>query len=250
MRARPLPGAPACMPVARILVASSKPSCAACAGTATPPATTWAASCAPLRAGPGGRLTDEEYSDDEDVSWKVRRAAAKCLATIVCAYPDRFADVYARACPALLARFREREESVKIDVFQAFIALLRQVRPPARGSNAAALAWQGCRSSGVRCAGERGGAAGGRRRRGGGLAAAPARGRARHRARGRAHAAREVGEGARQRLCAAQGAGGRAALRHQRLVRAAAAGRACGAQCAHAACGMSCAGRASSAARG
>ncbi|KAK9835209.1 hypothetical protein WJX81_005880 [Elliptochloris bilobata] len=77
-------------------------------------------------------LTDEEYSDDEDVSWKVRRAAAKCLATIVSAFPDRFSDIYARACPALLARFREREESVKIDVFQAFIALLRQASVAAR----------------------------------------------------------------------------------------------------------------------
>ena len=101
-----------------------------------------AAACgAVLRAAPCGRLTDEEYSDDEDVSWKVRRAAAKCLATIVCAYPDRFADIYARACPALLACFREREESVKIDVFQAFIALLRQVRPPARDRAAAGAAW-------------------------------------------------------------------------------------------------------------
>ncbi len=88
---------------------------------------TWA-----LRNG-GSRLTDEEYSDDEDVSWKVRRAAAKCLATISSAYPDRFTDIYAQACPALLARFREREESVKIDVFQAFIALLRQVPPAPAG---------------------------------------------------------------------------------------------------------------------
>jgi len=79
---------------------------------------------------PRARLTDEEYSDDEDASWKVRRAAAKCLATIVAAYPDALGEVYGQACPALLARFREREESVKIDVFHAFIALLAQARPP------------------------------------------------------------------------------------------------------------------------
>lgn len=72
-------------------------------------------------------LSEEEYSDDEDVSWKVRRAAAKCLQAIIACYPDLLRDLYPQAVSALIARFKEREENVKTDVFQTFVELLRQI---------------------------------------------------------------------------------------------------------------------------
>ncbi|XP_052763076.1 cullin-associated NEDD8-dissociated protein 1-like [Mya arenaria] len=73
--------------------------------------------------------SDEEYSDDDDMSWKVRRAAAKCLSAIVATRHEMLADFYRVVSPALIARFKEREENVKADIFQAYITLLRQTRP-------------------------------------------------------------------------------------------------------------------------
>ena len=72
-------------------------------------------------------LSDEEYSDDEDVSWKVRRAAAKCLQAIIESYPDLLKDIYQKAATALIGRFKEREENVKSDIFQTFVELVKQI---------------------------------------------------------------------------------------------------------------------------
>ncbi|KAL9263206.1 Cullin-associated NEDD8-dissociated protein 1-like protein, partial [Drosera capensis] len=67
-----------------------------------------------------------EYTDDEDVSWKVRRAAAKCLTGFIISRPEMLMRLYEEACPNLIERFKEREENVKMDVFNTFIELLRQ----------------------------------------------------------------------------------------------------------------------------
>eukprot|EP00195_Chlamydomonas_chlamydogama_P007020 CAMPEP_0202892974 /NCGR_PEP_ID=MMETSP1392-20130828/2632_1 /ASSEMBLY_ACC=CAM_ASM_000868 /TAXON_ID=225041 /ORGANISM="Chlamydomonas chlamydogama, Strain SAG 11-48b" /LENGTH=1235 /DNA_ID=CAMNT_0049577131 /DNA_START=157 /DNA_END=3864 /DNA_ORIENTATION=- len=71
--------------------------------------------------------SEDQYSDDEDMSWKVRRAAAKCLSAAVSAYPDALPELYRRSAEPLIARFREREENVLVDVFAAFIELCHQV---------------------------------------------------------------------------------------------------------------------------
>ncbi|XP_004692419.1 PREDICTED: cullin-associated NEDD8-dissociated protein 2 isoform X1 [Condylura cristata] len=74
--------------------------------------------------------SEDEYSDDDDMSWKVRRAAAKCLAALISSRPDLLPDFHRTLAPALIRRFKEREENVKADVFGAYIVLLRQTRPP------------------------------------------------------------------------------------------------------------------------
>nr|KAF6473432.1 putative cullin associated and neddylation dissociated 2 (putative) [Rousettus aegyptiacus] len=74
--------------------------------------------------------SEDEYSDDDDMSWKVRRAAAKCMAALISSRPDLLPDFHSTLAPALIRRFKEREENVKADVFGAYIMLLRQTRPP------------------------------------------------------------------------------------------------------------------------
>ncbi|KAK1355561.1 Cullin-associated NEDD8-dissociated protein 1-like [Heracleum sosnowskyi] len=57
-----------------------------------------------------------EFMDDEDVSWKVRRAAAKCLATLIISRPEMLPMMFVEACPKLIDRFKEREEVVMSQV--------------------------------------------------------------------------------------------------------------------------------------
>ncbi|XP_030585995.1 cullin-associated NEDD8-dissociated protein 2 isoform X3 [Archocentrus centrarchus] len=72
--------------------------------------------------------SDDEYSDDDDMSWKVRRSSIKCLEALISTRLDLLLSFYSSICPALLARFKEREENVRADVFAAFSTLLRQTR--------------------------------------------------------------------------------------------------------------------------
>ncbi|KZC10543.1 PREDICTED: cullin-associated NEDD8-dissociated protein 1 [Dufourea novaeangliae] len=77
----------------------------------------------------GEEDAEDEYSDDDDMSWKVRRAAAKCLEAVVSSRRELLPDLYKQVSPALISRFKEREENVKSDIFHAYIALLKQTRP-------------------------------------------------------------------------------------------------------------------------
>lgn len=74
-------------------------------------------------------LDDEDaFSDVDDVSWKVRRCAAKVLYTIVmgASAADR-ATLFGNVAPVLIARlFNEREDSVRLEVIAATTALIRK----------------------------------------------------------------------------------------------------------------------------
>ncbi|KAL9059984.1 MAG: hypothetical protein Q9162_000834 [Coniocarpon cinnabarinum] len=72
----------------------------------------------------------EDIADDEDdVSWKVRRCAAKALQTILFArgreYLDN-AESYSRIARALVDRFKEREETVRVEVLQTTCFMVRE----------------------------------------------------------------------------------------------------------------------------
>eukprot|EP01119_Soliformovum_irregulare_P025203 TRINITY_DN9265_c1_g3_i1.p1 TRINITY_DN9265_c1_g3~~TRINITY_DN9265_c1_g3_i1.p1 ORF type:complete len:1236 (-),score=487.10 TRINITY_DN9265_c1_g3_i1:55-3762(-) len=68
----------------------------------------------------------EDYSDDDDMSWKVRRSSVKCLGEVIKTRPEMSAVIYGQLAPAIIGRFKEREENVKLDVFSTFVDLLKQ----------------------------------------------------------------------------------------------------------------------------
>lgn len=72
----------------------------------------------------GSEFEDEQYSDDDDVSWKVRRASAKLLAALVA---SRSEDFSARLGQPLVARFSDREETVQVEVLAAYKSLVESV---------------------------------------------------------------------------------------------------------------------------
>jgi len=76
----------------------------------------------------------EEDADDDDMSWKVRRAAAKCLTSIINTRPDLLPVIYQKVVPALINRFKEREEPVKLDIFEVFTSVLKQTVVVGRGA--------------------------------------------------------------------------------------------------------------------
>ena len=79
---------------------------------------------------------DEDYeeeqslSDDEDMSWKVRRCAAKVLYTIISTRGsgDLLEDgtLYQKIAPVLVRRFNEREENVRLEVLATLGSLIRK----------------------------------------------------------------------------------------------------------------------------
>jgi len=69
---------------------------------------------------------DDDSDDDEDTSYKVRRAAAKCIQSLFNSRSDLINQFYSQVADPVVKRFKERLEPVKLDIFDAFTALVRQ----------------------------------------------------------------------------------------------------------------------------
>ncbi|KAI8083963.1 armadillo-type protein [Gilbertella persicaria] len=78
---------------------------------------------------------DDFDDDDDDMSWKVRRSASKVLSAIIETRSDLLDQLYETVAPVLILRFKEREESVRVDILTTFIALLRQTNVYAEDTN-------------------------------------------------------------------------------------------------------------------
>ncbi|CAJ0939264.1 unnamed protein product, partial [Mesorhabditis belari] len=70
---------------------------------------------------------DQDFSDDDDVSWKVRRSAAKVIEALIVSRREHMKHSITAFGPILIGRLKEREETVRIDVVRAYISLLRQI---------------------------------------------------------------------------------------------------------------------------
>ncbi len=71
---------------------------------------------------------DDAFSDVDDMSWKVRRCAAKTLYTIISGSSSNDRTLlFGKVAPVLIARlFKEREDSVRLEVIAATTALIRK----------------------------------------------------------------------------------------------------------------------------
>ena len=73
---------------------------------------------------------EDAVSDDDDMSWKVRRCAAKVLYTIISTRGsgDLLEDgtLYLKIAPVLVSRFNEREENVRLEILATLGSLVRK----------------------------------------------------------------------------------------------------------------------------
>ncbi|KAF4551178.1 TIP20-like protein [Elsinoe fawcettii] len=76
------------------------------------------------------------FDDEDDISWKVRRCSAKLLHTVVGSRVPANDDVlYSKLAPALISRFNEREESVRLEILSTLASLVSKARDPYRLSS-------------------------------------------------------------------------------------------------------------------
>ncbi|GAA5906905.1 uncharacterized protein JCM6883_005725 [Sporobolomyces salmoneus] len=76
---------------------------------------------------------EDEYDDEDDTSWRVRRSSAKLLASLISTRPDLLPMFYKSVSPALIARFGDREETVKVEIWGTETTLLRVTREEVLG---------------------------------------------------------------------------------------------------------------------
>ncbi|KAI0325025.1 ARM repeat-containing protein [Cubamyces sp. BRFM 1775] len=68
----------------------------------------------------------DEYEDDEDTSYKIRRSATKLLAAVIATRPELLTTLYKEVSPVLISRFGDREETVRLEVWSTYGILLTQ----------------------------------------------------------------------------------------------------------------------------
>ncbi|KAG2134947.1 armadillo-type protein [Suillus cothurnatus] len=68
----------------------------------------------------------DEYSDDEDTSYKIRRVSTKLLAAVITTRPELLTSLYKEVSPVLISRFGDREKIVRLEVWAIYGVLPNQ----------------------------------------------------------------------------------------------------------------------------
>lgn len=79
--------------------------------------------------GSGDGHDDEEFAldaDPDDISWRVRKAAASLILALATTSVELLPVIYAKVVPQLIARFEERNDHVRLEAFAAFLEIIRQ----------------------------------------------------------------------------------------------------------------------------
>mmetsp|Transcript_51394 Transcript_51394/g.135553 ORF Transcript_51394/g.135553 Transcript_51394/m.135553 type:complete len:1241 (+) Transcript_51394:52-3774(+) len=94
---------------------------------------------------------DMVESDDDDTSWKVRRAALRVVAALIKHVPEKMQRLFSTFATPLIDRFREREENVKLDVFLAFQDMVQVSVLPRESLRARDGTSEDARGNTIRC---------------------------------------------------------------------------------------------------
>ena len=83
----------------------------------------------------GLRLCPTGFEDEDDVSWKVRRCSAKTLHALIAVLDPRDPAMFGQIAPALISRFKEREESVRTEVISTLAFLISKTGSASTAQN-------------------------------------------------------------------------------------------------------------------
>lgn len=68
---------------------------------------------------------DDDYGDEDDNTWKVRRASIKVIQAFIHSRPELLEQLYYQCTDSLVGRLKEREESVKTAVILCLEELMK-----------------------------------------------------------------------------------------------------------------------------